>query len=320
MILQVLALAMLVPGVWGFGVQMFVTETCSLTQGWTLIAANDRQCFNIGINGEYYQSMTVSLTCEDFYVTEIKIERSTGVCSSTGSVDISTYTNIGKCMKFVEQGPSNFNAFSLTPILPANCQIRDDDPFGTNGGEIDQETIEDCFPAVASVERADGSFVSMAQLEIGDVVRVSETEFSPVVFWGHRSDQVSTNYVRVELSSGRTTMLSKNHLAYVNGELVAAGKIRVGDLMRDAELGEESSVQTVEHNVAAKGLYNPHTAHGDLVVDGVVVSTYGVVDARVAHALIFVERLMRRLGMSALGNMLEQQTPWIFQRVLSISA
>ena len=76
----------------------------------------------------------------------------------------------------------------------------------------------------------------------------------------------------------------------------------------------------MEHGVAAKGLYNPHTGHGDIVVDGVLVSTYGIVDARIAHSLLVIERIFRSMGLSALGAMLERERPWVFERVLPMSS
>jgi len=176
-----------------------------------------------------------------------------------------------------------------------------------------------CFPETARVELEDGSMSRIGDVQLGDRVRVSATEFSPVVFWGHRDANArAVTFVRVELASGRQLMLTDKHLAYVNGGLVAAGKIQVGDMMKDAELNGESSVVAVAKGLSAKGLYNPHTAHGDIVVDGVVVSTYGVVDARVAHSLLAIERALHRVGLSALGGVLEKQTPWILRRVLSV--
>lgn len=184
----------------------------------------------------------------------------------------------------------------------------------------------DCFPAMSHVLLEDGSNKLMRELELGDRVLVSvQGEYSPVIFWGHKDEfGVSGNYVTVRLGSERELTLSANHLAYVNGKLAAARTVRVGDKMTDAELGE-LEVLEVRTGVRAKGLYNPHTAHGDIVVDGIVVSTYNAMSARIVsvsvmHALLAVERMARQLGLSALGSMLEKRTPWLLHKVVSTLA
>ena len=49
----------------------------------------------------------------------------------------------------------------------------------------------------------------------------------------------------------------------------------------------------------ARGLYNPHTLHGDVVVDGVLTSTYtGVVHPALAHALLAPLRQLYSAGLS----------------------
>ncbi|KAA8494911.1 hypothetical protein FVE85_3152 [Porphyridium purpureum] len=115
-------------------------------------------------------------------------------------------------------------------------------------------------------------------------------------------------------------MLTANHLAYVNSALVPACDIRAGMLMTDAEAGREIRVKSVEFTMRAKGLYMPHTAHGDLVVDGIVVSSYASVAPRRAHALLLIERVVRAVCFSALGNLLEKKTPWLLERAMSVVA
>lgn len=180
----------------------------------------------------------------------------------------------------------------------------------------------DCFPASAMVQLEDGSRKTMDQVMIGDMLKVSANDqYSPVVFWGHKDEHaVSNNFVRVTFEDERVIMLTANHLVYVKNVLMPANRIRAGMSMKDGAAGHDVVVKSVEFTMHAKGLYNPHTAHGDVVVDGIVVSSYGSVAPHLAHALLAVERLMRWFGLSALGDILEKSTPWLLQRVMSILA
>ncbi|KAA8497786.1 Indian hedgehog B protein [Porphyridium purpureum] len=210
-------------------------------------------------------------------------------------------------------------------------------PLGNDGVVVRQEGLTtptptptptpftDCFPATAYVELEDGRRVQMVGLRRGDRVRVNVGEepalYSPVTFWGHRDkNAVGRNYVRIALASGKLLTLSATHLAYVyryndSGQrvraLVRANDIQMGDWMKDVD--GYSRVAQINRDVAAKGLFNPHTAHGDIVVDGVLVSTYNaVLVARAAHALLMVERLVYQLlgdRISILGDLLYFQTP-----------
>ena len=268
----------------------------------------DGECKPYGKEG--YASIKVSWTCGNGKMLSFTVIKYPAADCDTSSgantIFRSSTSGIGDKQCFETDSSSSqteYESLYLTDF-PSNC---------ADSG--------DCFAETARVELDDGSFVPMTQLELGDRVRVSASEFSPVVFWGHRdADTVSANFVLAELASGRQIMLTANHLAYVNGKLVPAGTIRVSDLMKDVELDEESAVEAVQHGLRAKGLYNPHTAHGDIVVDGVVVSTYGVVDARIAHSLLMIERMLRNVGLSLLGDMLEKQTPLVLRRIMSIAS
>ncbi|KAA8498291.1 Transmembrane protease serine 9 [Porphyridium purpureum] len=171
---------------------------------------------------------------------------------------------------------------------------------GNGGG------LETCFPANGLVEMEDGSFKRMDALKIGDMVRVSSEAFSPVVFWGHHdAESVHSDFVRIQLEHHSLTVTS-GHLVYANGKLVVAGSVQPGDIMITGT-GESASVLSVRRNVRAKGLYNPHTAHGDIVVDGVSASCYTRwVAPGLGHALLIIERFSRKLfGLSLLDTWLD---------------
>lgn len=147
-----------------------------------------------------------------------------------------------------------------------------------------------CFPASATVELEDGSVKRMDQVMLGDRVKVGAGEFSPVFMFTHKNADVKYSFVRMTTENGKMLSLTKGHYLYVNGELVAAKTIRVGDsVMTEDGISNVKSVSTV----SGTGLFNPQTTNGDIVVNGVLASTYTTtVEARSAHSLLAPVRAM----------------------------
>lgn len=80
----------------------------------------------------------------------------------------------------------------------------------------------------------------------------------------------------------------------VNGGLVAAGRIRVGDGLETAA-GVASRVTQTSREYGS-GLYNPQTLDGEIVVDGILASTYTTAVApATAHAWLAPVRLMYQM-------------------------
>ncbi|KAA8495352.1 Desert hedgehog protein B [Porphyridium purpureum] len=183
-----------------------------------------------------------------------------------------------------------------------------------------QLAAKECFPSSAQVELANGTFLSMSHLEIGHEVRVSPTEFSEVLFWGHKDpERASSQYVSLFVGAGRPPLvISRDHLVYVQDELRKARDVGVGDVMVDGRTGERLTVVKVETGVKAKGLYSPHTRHGNIVVDGVLVSSYSAVAPGIAHALLAIERALRYTGVSLFGSLLEGETPHFLSVALDV--
>lgn len=129
----------------------------------------------------------------------------------------------------------------------------------------------------------------MSQLEVGDRVHVGQNQYSPVFMFTHRIPDIIHQHVSLHAGNNgiveATLSLTKGHFLYVNGELKEAGKVKIGDELSLGD-GRTSEVMSVECS-AFKGLYNPQTAHGDLMVNGVRVSTYTTaVDMHVAHSML----------------------------------
>lgn len=139
-----------------------------------------------------------------------------------------------------------------------------------------------CFPASATVELENGRTVAMGALKEGDKVRARNGKFSPVFMFSHRDADVMAHFVRAVFSDGAVLVATHGHyIVAKDGALVAMDSVRIGD-----ELMGGRQVIAVSQ-VVEQGLYNPHTLSGDLVVDGVLASSYTrAIEPRVASALL----------------------------------
>lgn len=161
-----------------------------------------------------------------------------------------------------------------------------------------------CFPAAARVELADGSTISMEELAVGHRVLAAPDVHSDLFFFSHRALDRGTlhAYIEVRTASGKAVTLSPGHYVHVGGLLVAARSVRVGDVLT---LSSGSAAEVTEVvRVKRIGKYAPHTLHGDIVVDGILVSTYTTaVHPTLAHHILLAPlRLLYRFGLSTVFN------------------
>lgn len=157
-----------------------------------------------------------------------------------------------------------------------------------------------CFPADATVTLAGGETRRMDELSIGDEVHVGNGKTSHIFAWTHWDAKYKSNsYVRI-IAGDKTLTVTPTHFVYLNGRTVAAENVKKGDVLFGADEDEHLQVSNVSR-VAATGLYNPQTTHGDIVVDGFLVTTYTTaIRPNAAHA--FLAPL--RAGYSAISSML----------------
>lgn len=181
-------------------------------------------------------------------------------------------------------------------IAPEDEQETVSEDSGTIGDDEPAESEEPaderaCFPADATVELESGAFVPMSQLNIGDRVKVGADEFSDVFGFTHKVADESFRFVRIEAASGDVMRLTALHYLYVNGEFAAASSVKAGDRI---VLGSGAAVEVAAvSTVVSTGLYNPQTVHGDIVVDGIVASTYtATVEPKAAHAILAPLRMV----------------------------
>lgn len=164
-----------------------------------------------------------------------------------------------------------------------------------------------CFPASATVETEASGTMPISALSIGDRVRVGDRSFSSVFMFTHASPSTTHTFVRLRTASGRSLTATAGHYVLLsNRGMVPADSVRVGDVMRTGE-GDATAVTAVESVVEA-GLYNPQTVAGDIVVDGLVASTYTTaIEPTVAHALLAPLRAI--YGMVGFGASLPEGSP-----------
>lgn len=127
-------------------------------------------------------------------------------------------------------------------------------------------TYDDCFPSEAIVETPEGKKPIYA-LEIGDFA-LSHEGFSEVYLLGHADNESVAEYLRLTTDNGTSIRLSKEHFIESNGRYVYAKDVKKGDRLAYGErvIGIEKE--------KAKGLWNPFTIAGTIVVDGVLASCH----------------------------------------------
>ncbi len=143
-----------------------------------------------------------------------------------------------------------------------------------------------CFPGSGKVQLRGGAVKRMDEIEIGDEVLVAKDTYSPVYMWSHKEKTTKYHsFVRLRTSGGQVLTLTPSHHIEIAGRLVPAARVKVGDRVK---LGAGGMATVVETSVVKeRGFYNPQTLHGDIVVDGVVTSTYTkAVQPNKAHALL----------------------------------
>lgn len=123
--------------------------------------------------------------------------------------------------------------------------------------------------------------------------------------WSHRAPAAVATYVRLVTASAAIDA-TPGHYVYVDGRLVAAAAVAVGDrlevVLRDGWASRLEAVTRVEARAAAEGLYAPHTRSGHIVVNGVRASTYTTAVAPgLAHA---VRAAFAVSGVDVLGGVL----------------
>jgi hypothetical protein len=165
-----------------------------------------------------------------------------------------------------------------------------------------------CFSSMNTVKVQGRGVIPMDQLHIGDYVKAGNDRFSRVYSFSHLDKSAEATFMQIHMEQlDQPLEVSPDHIVYVTGgKAVRASDVRVNDRMYD---GYNVSRITM---VRRHGVYAPVTYSGDIVVSGVLVSSYvSLVDHispglqnSVAHLVTGVHRLICNLSFS----MCEQET------------
>jgi hypothetical protein len=131
----------------------------------------------------------------------------------------------------------------------------------------------------------------MDELAVGDRIKVGNNLYSDIFMFTHKSPAVRNNFLVIGTVSGQAITLTPGHFIYLNNALVDSATAKVGDTIYLGS-GAVSVVSSVSQTVEA-GLYNPQTVHGDIVVNGIIASTYTTaLPPGTAHALLLPLRAL----------------------------
>ena len=183
--------------------------------------------------------------------------------------------------------------------------------FKSMGCSVGEQSCT-CFPGDATVTLEGGAQKTMADLAVGDKVLTHGGAYSEVYFFSHRLVDAEATFVEIKTAS-TTLALTGGHFLYANGKLSEARHVKVGDNVTLAS-GKPAAVTAIA-SVRKEGLHNPHTLQGDIVVNGVLTSTYtAAFSPTLAHIVLAPLRAMYRAGVDIfkvdIGAALDMLPAW----------
>lgn len=180
-----------------------------------------------------------------------------------------------------------------------------------------------CFPGWARVTVAGGMQKSLSSLTPGDRVMAlsgtGQVVYSQVLLFLHRDQQSWSAFLSLETEHGHRLALTPNHLVFLdphcrqeNSEYQPqfASRVRQGDcvLIHKAEQQVHASQIISVSLTESVGVYAPLTDAGTLFVDGVLASSYALVeDHRLAHWAFGPLRLLFSFKQLLWGETAEEQ-------------
>lgn len=171
-----------------------------------------------------------------------------------------------------------------------------------------------CFPAEAEIFTRRGR-IRMEHLEAGDEV-LTKMGNEPVFMFTHRISHGLYPFIRLFTSKRHIITLSHGHILSVNNQLHPAADVKPGDMLTTMH----GDVIVIKREVVwRRGLYAPHVAGGEMIVDGVLVSCYTTaVSWSLAHALLTPLRsLAKSLGVAEVLCGWFYETSWLGESLLA---
>ena len=169
-----------------------------------------------------------------------------------------------------------------------SAKLDDDTKYAIVGDKCfyEETNIADrvCFPHDATVTTMNGQ-VTMQDLKIGMQVLVGKDTYSPVIAWTHQDNNIHYPFVKVTTKNENIIRLTKGHYIYADNQLMTARNLKIGMTLKTATAQDDMIIKIEKEY--GRGLYNPQTAHGDIVVDGIIATTYtNTITPNTAHALL----------------------------------
>jgi len=137
-----------------------------------------------------------------------------------------------------------------------------------------------CFPADAIVYTHDRGAMEIQHVRIGDRLLSysvhGEAFYDPVYMLGHKDPSTRATFISITARNNQTVRLTPDHYMVIvrHGKTfdIPSQHVKVGDGMIVGP-GRVETVMTVS-TVSSKGMYNPYTMSGRIVVDGVLASCH----------------------------------------------
>lgn len=155
-------------------------------------------------------------------------------------------------------------------------------------------TQGECLHGDGIVELSSGVSKRVRELQVGDKVQIGASSFSTVFMFTHRDPSVTADFVRITTHANQSVVVTHSHYIHTARRLLKASDVRVDDF---AILADGSPIRIASvTSLKSIGIYNPQTTHGNIVVDGLLISTYtGCFDTPVAHSLLSPLRALYRI-------------------------
>lgn len=136
--------------------------------------------------------------------------------------------------------------------------------------------ISSCFPADALVFTESGMTMRMDQIRIGQRLLTAAGTFADVYLQSHQDHSTIAPFIELTMQTGQQVSLSELHYIEAAGSMRQAQDVRVGMSVTvcphhgHCKLSPVVSLRFVEK----RGLFNPMTMSGTIVVNGVKVSCH----------------------------------------------
>lgn len=166
----------------------------------------------------------------------------------------------------------------------------DSSPAPDEGDEGDDV----CFPSDTQVTLSNGQRVRIDALQPGQDVSVGGGKFSRVYGFSHNDAHTLSHFIILSTESGHTLRATSGHFVYVNGLPTMMSRASIGDTLT-LHNGKTSKIIKIDTKLL-RGLYNPQTVDGNIVVNGVLATTFtAAVRPVFANAALLPLRAVQRL-------------------------